>query len=77
MSNFSSLGNIGAHQALTGDRMSGLKPSALRSRSYRVSIAPNNKQTFGPSDCILIDIPTFRPYIWYNPAQSYLKFSVQ
>ena len=77
MSDSSSLGNIGAHQALTGDMMLGLKPSAPRSRSYRVSIAPNNKQIFGPTDCIYIDIPTSRPNTWYDPAQSYLKFSVQ
>ena len=77
MSDSSSLGNIGAHQALTGDMMLGLKPSAPRSRAYRVSIAPNNKQIFGPTDCIYIDIPTSRPNTWYDPAQSYLKFSVQ
>ena len=77
MSEDHSLGNIGAHQALTGDMMLGLKPSAPRSRAYRVSIAPNNKQVFGPTDCIYIDIPTSRPNTWYDPAQSYLKFSVQ
>ena len=77
MSDSSSLGNIGAHQALTGDMMLGLKPSAPRSRSYRVSTAPNNKQIFGPTDCIHVDIPTSRPNTWYHPAQSYLKFSVQ
>ena len=77
MSDSSSLGNIAAHQALTGDMMLGLKPSAPRSRAYRVSIAPNNKQVFGPTDCIYIDIPTSRPNTWYDPAQSFLKFSVQ
>jgi len=77
MSDSNSLGNLAAHQALTGDMMLGLKPSAPRSRAYRVSIAPNNKQVFGPTDCIYIDIPTSRPNTWYDPAQSYLKFSVQ
>ena len=69
--------NIGVAQALTGDMMLGLKPSAPRSRAYRVSIAPNNKQIFGPTDTIYIDIPTSRPNTWYDPSQSYLKFSVQ
>lgn len=77
MSDSSSLGNLAAHQALSGDMMLGLKPSAPRSRAYRVSVAPNNKQVFGPTDCIYIDIPTSRPNTWYDPAQSYLKFSVQ
>ena len=77
MSDSSSLGNLAAHQALTGDMMLGLKPSAPKSRSYRVSITPNNKQVFGGTDCIYIDIPTSRPNTWYDPAQSYLKFSVQ
>ena len=77
MSEDHSLGNLAAHQALTGDMMLGLKPSAPRSRAYRVSVPPNNKQVFGPTDCIYIDIPTSRPNTWYDPAQSYLKFSVQ
>ena len=69
--------NIGVSQALTGDMMLGLKPSAPRSRAYRVSVAPNNKQIFGSTDTIYIDIPTSRPNTWYDPSQSYLKFSVQ
>ena len=69
--------NIQNHVALTSDMNLGLKPSAPRSRAYRVNIAPNNKQVFGSTDVIYIDIPTSRPNTWYDPSQSYLKFSVQ
>ena len=69
--------NIQNHVALTSDMMLGLKPSAPRSRAYRVNIPPNNKQVFSSTDVIYIDIPTSRPNTWYDPSQSYLKFSVQ
>ena len=69
--------NIQNHVALSDDMQLGLKPSAPRSRAYRVNIAPNNKQVFSSTDVIYIDIPTSRPNTWYDPSQSYLKFSVQ
>ena len=34
------------HQALTSDMMLGLKPSAPKSRSYRISVAPLNGSIF-------------------------------
>jgi len=77
MSNPSSIQIPDIHVSLTSDMMLGLKPSAPSSRAYRVNIAPNNKQLFTPSDMITIDIPTSRPNTWYDPSQSYLKFSVQ
>ena len=77
MDNSNSALNIQNHVALTSDMNLGLKPSAPRSRAYRVNIAPNNKQVFGSTDVIYIDIPTSRPNTWYDPSQSYLKFSVQ
>ena len=57
--------------------MLGLKPSAPKSRQYRQNISPNNKQIFTANDTIDIDIPTGRHNTWYDPSQSYLKFSVQ
>jgi len=65
-------------KALPSQIMLGLKPTAPNSRSYRVNITPNNKQVvFSPSDVIYIDIPTGRHNTFYDPSQSYLKFSVQ
>eukprot|EP01041_Mallomonas_annulata_P015937 gene15937-33554_t len=63
--------------ALTSDMLLGLKPSAPKSRSYRINIAPLNKSVFSPSDQIIIELPTGRKGTWLDQSQSYLKFSVQ
>ena len=76
MSDSSSL-NIPLHTALTGDMQLGLKPSAPRSRSYRLSVAPLNKSVFSPADQVIFEIPTSRKGVWLDQSQSYLKFSVQ
>lgn len=76
MSDSSSL-NIPLHTALTGDMQLGLKPSAPRSRSYRLSVAPLNKSVFAPADQMIFEIPTSRKGTWLDQSQSYLKFSVQ
>ena len=47
-------------QALTSDMLLGLKPSAPKSRSYRISIAPTNKSVFQPGDQIIWELPTSR-----------------
>ena len=65
------------HQALTSDMMLGLKPSAPKSRSYRISVAPLNGSTFGPSSQIIWELPTGRRGTWLDQSQSYIKFSVQ
>lgn len=77
MSTDSSQFQVPVHTALTSDMMLGLKPSAPKSRSYRVNITPNNKSVFVPLDTISIDIPTGRHGTWLDQSQSYLKFSVQ
>ncbi len=64
-------------QALTSDMLLGLKPSAPKSRSYRISIAPTNKSVFLPGDQIVWELPTSRRGTWLDQSQSYLKFSVQ
>jgi len=69
--------NIPVATALTSDMLLGLKPSAPKSRSYRISIAPVNKSVFTPSDQIIFEIPTGRKGTWLDQSQSYLKFSVQ
>jgi hypothetical protein len=63
--------------AVTSDMALGLKPACPKSRVYRQNISPNNKQIFTANDVIYIDIPTGRPGTWFDPSQSYLKFSVQ
>ena len=69
--------NIPVSTALTSDMLLGLKPSAPKSRSYRISIAPINKSVFAPADQIIFELPTGRKGTWLDQSQSYLKFSVQ
>jgi len=64
-------------QALTSDMLLGLKPSAPKSRSYRINVAPLNKSTFTPLDQIIIELTTGRKGTWLDQSQSYLKFSVE
>lgn len=63
--------------ALTSDLMYNLKPSAPRSRSYRLSVAPLNKSSFVGGDQIIIELPTGRKNTFLDQSQSYIKFSVQ
>ena len=65
------------HQALTSDMMLGLKPSAPKSRSYRISVAPLNASTFAPGSQMIFELPTGRRGTWLDQSQSYIKFSVQ
>jgi len=69
--------NIPMHSALTSDMMLGLKPSAPRSRSYRLSVAPLNKTVFTSTDQIIFELPTGRRGTWLDQSQTYLKFSMQ
>lgn len=63
--------------AVSSDLLLGLKPSAPKSRSYRISIPPINKSSFFGQDMIVFELPTGRRGNFYDPSQSYLKFSVQ
>ncbi len=63
--------------SLTSDMALGLKPSAPKSRSYRMNIPAMNKQSFTALDQIVIEIPSGRRNNWLDQSQSYLKFSVQ
>ena len=65
------------HQALTSDMLLGLKPSAPRSRTYRINQAPVNQSIFQPGQVVIIELPTGRRGTWLDQSQSYLKFSVQ
>ncbi len=69
--------NLPLDQAVTSDMMIGLKPSAPRSRSYRISQPPLNASTFAPGSQCIIELPTGRKGTWLDQSQSYLKFAVQ
>jgi hypothetical protein len=69
--------NLPISQALTSDMMLGLKPAAPKSRSYRISVAPINKNVFKPNDQMVFELPTSRRGSWYDATQSFIKFSVQ
>ena len=62
--------------ALTSDLNYGLKPSAPKSRSYRISVAPMNKSSFQGGDQIIIELPTGRKNTYFDQSQSFFKFSV-
>ena len=65
------------HQALTSDMMLGLKPSAPKSRSYRISVPPMNASAFLAGNQMIFELPTGRKGTWLDQSQSYVKFSVQ
>ncbi len=65
------------HQALTSDMMLGLKPSAPKSRSYRISVPPLNASLFQPGQQMIFELPTGRRGTWLDQSQSFIKFSVQ
>jgi hypothetical protein len=69
--------NLPIGQALTSDMLYGLKPSAPKSRFYRINVSPLNKSTFVALDQVIIELPTGRKNTWLDQSQSYLKFSVQ
>ena len=69
--------NLPVSQALTSDMLLGLKPSAPKSRAYRLNVAPLNKSVFTGSDQMIFETPCGRKGTWLDQSQSYLKFSVQ
>ena len=64
-------------KSLTSDMLYALKPSAPRSRSYRLSLPPLNKSIFTSNDQIIFEIQTGRKGTYLDQTQSYLKFGVQ
>ena len=64
-------------QAITSDLNYALKPSAVRSRSYRASILPTNKATFAPSDTCIIYVPGGRRNSYLDVGQTYMRFTVK
>jgi hypothetical protein len=62
---------------ISSDCQYNLKPSAVRSRSYRASIAPTNKSTFSPADTCIIYVPGGRKNTYLDTTQSYIRFTVK
>ena len=69
--------NIPTNQALTSDMLYGLKPSAPKSRSYRLNISPINMSVFSPGTQIIFEVPSGRAGTYLDNSETYLKFSVQ
>ena len=63
--------------ALTSDLHYSLKPSAVRSRSYRASILPTNKSTFSAGDTGIFYIPAGRRGTYLDQDQSYIRMTIQ
>ena len=63
--------------AVTSDLDYRLKPSAPRSRSYRASILPTNKNTFNPTDTCIMYIPGGRRNTYLDCSQSYIRMTLK
>ena len=63
--------------AVTSDLDYRLKPSAPRSRSYRASILPTNKNTFNPTDTAICYIPGGRRNTYLDCDQSYIRMTLK
>ena len=64
-------------QAVSSDLAFGLKPSMVRSRQYRHSIAPSNKNTFSAGDQMIFYIPGGRRNTFLLSDQSYLRLTIK
>ena len=64
-------------QAITSDLNFQLKPSGVRSRSYRASILPTNKTAFAPTETCIIYIPGGRRNTYLDCSQSYMRMTVK
>ena len=64
------------HVGITSDCLYNLKPSAVRSRSYRASVLPTNGGTRNPGDTTILYIPGGRRASYLDCQQTYLKYTV-
>lgn len=63
--------------AITSDCMYNLKPSAVRGRSYRISVPTTNKSQFNPGDMAVFYLPGGRRNTYLDTTQSYLRFTIR
>jgi len=69
--------NVPLVKGITNSMNMSLKPSAPKSRSYRVSHNPVNKNLFKPEDQAIIQLNTGKKNTFYDPYQSYLKLTTR
>jgi hypothetical protein len=69
--------NLPNTTALSSDLMYNIKPSAARSRNYRASILPTNKNNFKPNDTCIVYIPGGRRGTYLDTKQSYYRMTVK
>lgn len=62
---------------ISSDCQYNLKPSAVRSRSYRASIAPTNKSSANPGDQLLCYVPGGRRNTYLDTTQSYIRYTIK
>ena len=72
-----SFSDIPIGTAITSDLQYGLKAQSVRSRSYRLSLAPSNASVFLPNDLMSFDIPCSRQNTYLDQSQSYIQFSLR
>ncbi len=63
--------------AITSDLNYSIKPSAVRSRSYRASVLPTNKTVFNPTDTCIIYIPGGRRNTYLDCGQTYMRYTIK
>lgn len=64
-------------QAITSDLNFQLKPSGVRSRSYRASILPTNKSAFNAGDTCIVYVPGGRRNTYLDCNQSYMRLTIK
>jgi hypothetical protein len=62
---------------ISSDCQYNLKPSAVRSRSYRSSVVPSNKSVFAPQDVAIFAISGGRRNTYLDTTQSYMRFTIK
>jgi len=62
---------------ISSDCQYNLKPSAIRSRSYRSSVVPSNKSVFSPQDVAIFAISGGRRNTYLDTTQSYMRFTIK
>lgn len=62
---------------ISSDCQYNLKPSAVRSRSYRASVATTNKSSFNPGDTAILYVPGGRRNTYLDTTQTYIRFTAK
>jgi len=63
--------------AVSSDVLYDMKASAVRSKSYRASLAPTNSSSFSPGQTCIMYIPCGRRNCYLNGSETYLRYTVK